>query len=57
MKDTMETRIKVCPRCSRPYFGPSALSRADNETQICPDCGTKDIKSKFCPNCGRKKDE
>ena len=42
MKDTMETRIKVCPRCSRPYFGPSALSRADNETQICPDCGTRE---------------
>jgi len=42
MKDTMETRIKVCPRCSHPYFGPSALSRADNETQICPDCGTRE---------------
>ena len=42
MKDTMETRIKVCPRCNRPYFGPSALSRADNETQICPDCGTRE---------------
>lgn len=42
MKDTMELRIKVCPRCSRTYFGPSALSRVDNETHICPDCGTRE---------------
>ena len=30
--------------------------RDDNLFGICPDCGTKDIKTKFCPNCGRKKE-
>lgn len=31
---------QVCPICNKEYDGPSALSREDNETFICPDCGT-----------------
>ena len=34
--------IKVCPRCGKGYTAPSALSRQDNETLICPDCGTRE---------------
>ena len=30
----------VCPRCKKPYKGRPALSRTDNKTYICPDCGT-----------------
>ena len=30
----------ICPKCGQPYREPPALSRADNETLICPDCGT-----------------
>lgn len=30
---------RICPECGRWYTGPSALSRMDNETDICPDCG------------------
>ncbi len=30
----------ICPRCGRTYTAPPALSRADNTTRICPDCGT-----------------
>ena len=37
--DTRETR--VCPLCGRTYGEPPALSRTDNETLICPDCGTR----------------
>lgn len=34
-------RIAVCPICGRTYHGVPALSRIDNETLICPDCGTR----------------
>ena len=40
MKDNI-TRMAVCPLCGRTYHGVPALSRIDNETLICPDCGTR----------------
>lgn len=35
------TRMAVCPFCGRVYHGAPVLSREDNETLICPDCGTR----------------
>jgi len=32
---------RVCPICGKTYTGAPALSRVDNETAICPDCGTR----------------
>lgn len=32
----------TCPRCGKTYNGVPALSRKDNETMICPDCGTRE---------------
>lgn len=32
---------RVCPLCGQTYTEPPALSRTDNETLICPDCGTR----------------
>lgn len=32
----------VCPRCGKTYTGRPAVSRADNTTLICPDCGTRE---------------
>ena len=29
-----------CPQCNEHYYGFPALSRRDNETEICPTCGT-----------------
>ena len=29
-----------CPECGKYYIGYPAISRKDNKTQICPDCGT-----------------
>ena len=29
-----------CPICGQEYTGAPALSRTDNQTLICPDCGT-----------------
>ena len=41
MKDTI-TRTAVCPRCGKEYTGRPAISRTDNQTPICPDCGTRE---------------
>ena len=36
----MEKETRTCPKCGRTYTVPPALSREDNETLICPLCGT-----------------
>lgn len=41
MKNTILT-IKHCPKCGKNYNGHPSLSREDNETLICPDCGTRE---------------
>ena len=41
MKENI-SRLSVCPRCGKTYFERPALSRVDNETLICPDCGTRE---------------
>lgn len=33
---------QVCPLCGKSFTEPPALSRRDNETLICPDCGTRE---------------
>ena len=41
----METKIdtaRVCPKCGKSYTARPALSREDNQTAICPDCGTRE---------------
>ena len=34
--------MKTCPKCGKEYEGYPAISRADNETEICPECGTRE---------------
>ena len=36
------TRTAICPRCGKEYTGRPAISRADNQTPLCPDCGTRE---------------
>lgn len=38
---------KFCPRCGRRYNGYPAISRYDNETEICPDCGVEEAMINF----------
>lgn len=40
MKETIR-EPRVCPLCGQTYTDAPALSRTDNETLICPDCGTR----------------
>lgn len=42
MKENNIARISICPRCGQAYRERPALSRLDNETLICPDCGTRE---------------
>ena len=39
---TNDDLIKVCPRCGMEYKGHPAISRVDNQTTICPECGTRE---------------
>ena len=41
MKDRVNEPRK-CPKCGRTYTDRPALSRSDNSTLICPDCGTRE---------------
>lgn len=41
MKENI-TRTAICPRCGKEYTGRPALSRADNQTPLCTDCGTRE---------------
>jgi len=47
-----------CPNCKKYYTGHPALSRKDNKTDICSDCGTKEaleewlhFKEPICDMC------
>lgn len=42
MKINMNQQPRICPICGQTYHEPPALSRADEKTQICPDCGTRE---------------
>lgn len=34
--------MRKCPRCGNIYSDYPALSRVDNKTEICPDCGIRE---------------
>ena len=36
-----------CPKCHRHYRGHPAISRIDNKTKICPECGHKEAIDDF----------
>ena len=39
---TEEIMNRICPVCGREYLEVPALSRVDNATLICPDCGVRE---------------
>lgn len=32
-------KIKICPKCGKEYTDYPAISRRDNKTEICSECG------------------
>lgn len=46
---------KICPKCGRKYDESPAISRDDNETEICPECGMMEALNAFFKNKEDKK--
>ena len=38
---------KKCPKCGQYYEDYPAISRADNKTEICPECGVREAFESF----------
>ena len=54
MKNETPTE-RTCPKCGCVYTRVPALSRTDNKTLICPDCGIRELsKALVFPNKNRK---
>ena len=47
MKDGTINNGRICPCCGKTYREYPALSRIDNKTLICPDCGTRQALSEI----------
>lgn len=39
--------IQKCPKCGKEFTDYPALSRIDNETEICPECGVREALQKY----------
>ena len=46
-ESNMTAEFSICPICGKQYFGYPALSRTDNKTLICPDCGVAEAIAVF----------
>ncbi len=42
MKDIITIQARKCPVCGQTFTDHPALSRKDNMTEICPDCGVRE---------------
>ncbi len=38
---------RICPKCGKEYDEYPAISREDNKTEICPDCGIAEALEAF----------
>lgn len=39
--------IQKCPKCGKEFTDYPALSREDNETEICPECGVREAMQSY----------
>ena len=56
-KTKEEYKNKICPKCNKKIIGYPALSRADNKTWICSNCGTKEAIEIFIRSQKNKVEE
>lgn len=52
MKKANDYNVEKICKCGRHYFGIGALSRRDNKTEICSQCGLEEALVDFFKNCG-----
>lgn len=45
--------MRECPICGIKYLAPPAISRRDNETEICPRCGVREALEDLYNNVGK----
>lgn len=51
MKGTkLKYKNRICPHCKKPIIGYPAISRKDNKTEICSNCGTLEALEIFYIN-------
>ena len=50
-------QLMKCPICGKVFTDPPALSRKDNKTQICPECGIDEALEAFYKADGRSKED
>ena len=43
--DGVDSVVRICPVCGEPLTGHPAISRMDNKTRICSECGTREALS------------
>ena len=46
----MKNKKRTCPLCKNTYYSYPAISRKDNKTEICPECGVKEALEDFVKN-------
>lgn len=46
--------IQRCPKCHKEFTEYPAISREDNETEICPECGVREAMGAFMGEKGAK---
>lgn len=54
MKETTK-QIRHCPKCNREYVASPAISRRDNKTEICPNCGLLESLDAFSEHLEKEK--
>lgn len=50
IREILEKQVsnpRICPKCGNQIIGYPALSREDNKTEICSNCGTKEALQEF----------
>lgn len=50
----VERKERVCPVCGKIYTDYPAISRRDNKTEICPQCGTAEALEDFFNNTNKE---
>lgn len=38
--------VQVCPKCKKEFVGYPTLSRVDNKTEVCSECGVREALEK-----------
>ena len=49
--------VMRCPKCGKEFTDHPAISREDNETEICPECGVEEAVERYLQNYSEEAEE